>query len=230
MRPRWRWTAGASLPPALVGAPVRSPWRGQTSGAEAEAGARPHLRPASASGPGLAAPAGRGGASAGAGVDRGEHGHGRKGKSLAPKGALGPDTGGRSPCGATGRALPGGRTGLARDGGAWSPGGVQSGDSCPGPNGSALVDGASPPACPRELHLDGGLSFTAAWAFSRNTRPRPHREPGSEGNGPEHGAPALTPDPCPAMGFRNLQNQPVVTTAGGTHPPDQRRQRSLPGA
>lgn len=47
-------------------------------------------------------------------MDRGELGRGRKGKSLAPKGALGPDTGGRSPCGATGRALPGGRTGLAR--------------------------------------------------------------------------------------------------------------------
>lgn len=99
-----------------------------------------------------------------------------------------------------------------------------------GPQRLCTGDGASPPACPRELHLDGGLSFTAAWAFSRNTRPRPHREPGSEGNGPEHGAPALTPDPCPAMGFRNLQNQPIVTTAGGTHPPDQRRQPSLPGA
>lgn len=73
-----------------------------------------------------------------------------------------------------------------------------------GPQRLCAGDGASPPACPRELHLDGGLSFTAAWAFSRNTRPRPHREPGSEGNGPEHGAPALTPDPCPAMGFRNL--------------------------
>lgn len=155
MRPRWRWTAGASLPPALVRAPVRSPWRGQTSGVEAEAGARPHLRPASASGPGLAAPAGRGGASAGAGVDRGELGRGRKGKSLAPKGALGPDTGGRSPCGATGRALPGGRTGLARDGGARSPGGVQSGDSCPGPNGSALV------TAPALLPVPGSCTWTA---------------------------------------------------------------------